>query len=79
MDKKLVQHFTNPEEITEKHKEFISNLDYDGIEFPVQKKDFRKIELKSNICINMFGYEYELVFPIYVSAQKFKDSMDLLL
>ena len=79
MDKKLVQHFTNPEEITEKDKEFISNLDYDGIEFPVQKKDFRKIELKNNICINMFGYEYELVFPIYVSAQKCKDSMDLLL
>ena len=27
----------------------------------------------------MFGYEDELVFPIYISDQKFKDSMDLLL
>ena len=27
----------------------------------------------------MFGYENELVFPIYVSDQKFEDSMDLLL
>ena len=27
----------------------------------------------------MFGYENELNFPIYVSDQKFKDSMDLLL
>ena len=27
----------------------------------------------------MFGYEDELVFPIYVSYQKFQDSMDLLL
>ena len=27
----------------------------------------------------MFGYKNELVFPIYVSDQKFKDSMDLLL
>ena len=27
----------------------------------------------------MFSYEDELVFPIYVSDQKFKDSMDLLL
>ena len=26
----------------------------------------------------MFGYENELVFPIYISKQKFKDSMDLL-
>ena len=27
----------------------------------------------------MFGYENELVFPIYVSDQKFEDSMDFLL
>ena len=27
----------------------------------------------------MFCYENELVFPIYISAQKFKNSMDLLL
>ena len=54
-------------------KEFISNLDY------VQEKDFNKTEMKNNICINVFGYEDELVFPIYVSDQKFEDSMDLLL
>ena len=73
IDKKLVKHITNPEEITEEDKEFISNLDYDGIEFPVQEKDFSKIEVKNNICINVFGYENELVFPIYVSDQKFED------
>ena len=50
-----------------------------NIEFPVQEKDFSKIEMKNNICINVFGYENELVFPIYVSDQKFEDSMDLLL
>ena len=27
----------------------------------------------------MFGYENGLVFPIYISDQKFKDSVDLLL
>ena len=27
----------------------------------------------------MFGYENELVYPIFFSKQKFKDSMDLLL
>ena len=27
----------------------------------------------------MFGYENELVFPIYISDQKFEDSLDLLL
>ena len=55
----------------------VEKVDYDGIEFPVQEKDFRKIEVKNNICINVFGYENKLVFPIYVSDQKFKDSVDL--
>ena len=45
----------------------------------MQEKDFSKIEVKNNICINVFGYEDELVFPIYLSDQKYEDSMDLLL
>ena len=65
--------------ITKQDKEFISDLNYDGIEFPMQEKHFSKIGVKNNICINVFGYENELVFPIYVSDQKFEDSVDLLL
>ena len=38
-----------------------------------------ELSLKINICINVFGYEDELVFPIYNSNQKLEDSMDLLL
>ena len=79
IDKKLVKHITNPEEIKEEDKEFNSALDYDRIEFSVQEKDFSKIEVKNDICINVFGYKDELIFPIYVSDQKIKDSMDLLL
>ena len=45
----------------------------------MQKKDFNKIEVKNNICINLLGYENGLVFSICVSDQKFEDSMDLLL
>ena len=60
-------------------KKIAEKLDYDRIEFPVQEKDFNKIEVKNNICINVFGYENGLVFPIYVSDQKFEDSVDLLL
>ena len=33
--KKLVKYITNPEEITKEDKEFISDLDYDEIGFPV--------------------------------------------
>ena len=79
INKKLVKDINNPKEITEEDKEFISNLDYDRIEIPVQEKGFRKIEVKENICINVFGYDDELVFPIYVSGQKFEGSKDLLL
>ena len=50
-----------------------------GIECPVQEKNFNKIEVKNNICINVFGHENRLIFPIYVSYQKFEDSIDLLL
>ena len=57
----------------------LTKFDYHGIEFPVQEKDFSQIEVKNNICINFFGYEHGLVFPIYFSDQKFEDSMDLLL
>ena len=63
INKKLFEHITNPEEITDEDKEFISHPDYEGIEFSVQEKDF----------------EDELLFPIYVSDQKFEDSMNLLL
>ena len=60
-------------------KKIAQKLDYNEIEFPVQEKYFNKIEVKKNIRINVFGYENRLVFPIYVSDQKFEDSMDLLL
>ena len=40
IDKKLVKHIANPEEITEEDKEFISDRDYDGIEFPRAGKRF---------------------------------------
>ena len=45
----------------------------------MQEKDFSKIDVKNNICINVFGYENELVYPIYVSDQKFEDSIDFFL
>ena len=69
----------HPERILKNDKKIAEKLDYDGIEFPVQEKDFNKIEVKNNICINVFGYKNVLVFPIYVSDRRFEDSVDLLL
>ena len=47
----------------------ISDLDYEWIKFERQK----------NIWINMFCDENGLTYPGYVSNQKFRDCMDLLL
>ena len=69
----------HPERITQNEKKFVNDLDYDGVEFPVREKDFREIETKNKICINVFCYKNKLVFPISVSAQEFENSKNLLL
>ena len=51
----------------------------DKIKFPVQENFFDKIEVKNNICVNVFGYENGLVFLIFVSDKKFENLIDLLL
>ena len=63
----------HPERITQKDKEFVNDLDYDGVGFPVREKDFSKIETKNNICINVFCYENKLISPIYVSDKKLEN------
>ena len=57
----------------------IKDLNYEGVKFPVSKRDYCKIERKGNICINVFCYENGLTYPVYVSDQKFKDCVDVLL
>ena len=68
----------HPERIKKNYKKIAEEHNYDGIEFPEQEKDFNKIEVKNNICINVFGYGNKLVSPIYISDKKFEDSLDLL-
>ena len=69
----------NPGRITKVDKTKANNLYYKEIKFPASKKDYKKIEQKNNICINVFCYENDLVYPVHVSKQKFEDCMDLLL
>ena len=68
----------HPERIKREKKKLANDRDHDRIEFPVPKKDFRKIEKKNSICIYVFCFESGLTFPIHVSDQKFENSMDLL-
>ena len=69
----------NPQRITKKDKECVNNLNYKGIDFPISKKDYCKIETQNKICINVFCYENKRTYPVYLSGQKFSGSIDLLL
>ena len=62
----------HPERITKSDKNFFEELNYDGIEFPVQEKDFNKIEVKNDICINVLGYKNRSVFPIKFHIKNLK-------
>ena len=45
----------------------------------MRERDFSKIEEKNSICSIVYCYKNRLVFAIYVSDQKFENSIDLLL
>ena len=62
----------HPERIKKTDRKIAEKLNYNEIEFPVQEKDFSKIEVKNITCINVFGYENGMVFPIYISEQNLK-------
>ena len=57
----------------------VNDLDYEGIAFLVSGKDFGKIAKKINICINVFCYENNLVYPVHISDKKIENCMDILL
>ena len=69
----------DPQRIKKDDKQYIKNLDYSGIEFPVTIKQINKIEKKNKININVFCYEEKLPYPIYISDEKYEDHMELLL
>ena len=67
----------NPQRIAKKDREFVNELNYEAIDFPVSKKDYSKIELQNKIGYNVFCYEKTVVYPVYLSDRS--DCMDLLL
>ena len=69
----------NPQRITKEDKKFVNKLNYEGINFRVSKKDYSKIEILNKTGINVFCYENKTVYPVYLSDQKFDDSIDLLM
>ena len=69
----------DPQRIKKIDKEYINQLDYSGIEFPVTVKQYNKIEKQNEININVFGYENKQPYPIYISKEKYEKHLELLL
>ena len=64
----------HPERITKADKNMVNDRDCKGIEFPVSKKDFSKIEnIYIYICMNVFCHENNLVYPVHISDEKFEN------
>lgn len=52
------------------YKQFGHTLNMTGLEFPVQPKCVDKFEaLNPNISINIFGYESDKVYPIWINKK----------
>ena len=68
-----------PERIKKEDKSMIEKLDYSGIEIPILKKDYNKIEKKNGISVNVFGYENKQPYPIHISKEDFEMELNLLL
>ena len=67
----------NPQRIKKSDKDYINKLDYSGIDFPVNIKQYNTIENKNEININVFGYENKQPYPVYVSKEKYENQMNL--
>ena len=66
------------ERIKKEDREVCKKVNYQGVDFPVSKKDYGK-KVFNKININVFCYENNVVYPVYLSDQRFDDSMDLLI
>ena len=69
---------THSARLTKTNSKMVNDLDYEGIEFPVSKKDFSKTEKKNKICIDVICYQNKLTQPVYISDQDFDNCIDLL-
>ena len=53
----------------------LNALDFEGIEFPVSKRDYSKIQQKNNIYINVFCYENNFTCPDHIRSKLLRSSI----
>ena len=58
---------------------FEDELNMNGILLPMEIPDIPKFELMNKISINVFGYESQKIFPLYITSQRYDKHINLLL
>jgi hypothetical protein len=58
--------------------QYADELDFTGIDFPVQMKDISRFESQNDITINVFGYDRGNIYPIHLTKERFMRHVDLL-
>ena len=61
-----------------KYTQYVEELDFSGIEFPLQLKDVSKFENQNKISVNVFGHEKDKVYPLHLTKKRFMRHVDLL-
>ena len=61
-----------------KYTQYVEELDFSGIEFPLQMKDVSKFENQNEISVNVFGLEKDKVYPLHLTKKRFMRHVDLL-
>lgn len=58
---------------------YVNEINLTGIEFPMSLNKISKFESQNNISINVFGWEDNEVFPLYVTEKKYNQHVNLIL
>jgi hypothetical protein len=61
------------------YQTYATELNFDGISFPMRMADMPKFEEQNQISVNVFGYEKRDVFPIHITTHRYDKHVDLLM
>ena len=69
----------NPQRVKKVDKEIAKSLDYSTIKFPIKEKDYPLIEKKNNTNLNVFYYNNNKTYPLYISKENNDQILNVLL
>lgn len=69
---------THHVERVSKYVKHADELDFTGIDFPMQLKNISRFENQNDITVNVFGYEKGSVYPLHLTKKRFMRHVDLL-